>query len=141
MKIFLLKKNLNICAPCENPPFWMKQTNKQTNKKYIEQTKTHASVTSPVPFFFFFFLMLALLRRTSFSWTPSKSYISIISYTLHLQVYAYTWKLLRFSCLLYCGPWVLINEAFAINNFRGIYYKRPKPSGVLQYVLQQTFRP
>ena len=29
-----------------------KNTNKQTNKKYIEQTKTHASVTSPVPFFF-----------------------------------------------------------------------------------------
>ena len=36
---------------------------------------------------FFPFLMLVFLRRTSFSWTPSMSYISSSFYTLHLQVF------------------------------------------------------
>ena len=52
---------------------------------------------------FNFFLMLVLLRRTSFLDTFYVLYFNH-HYTLHLQVYACSWKLFRFSSLLSCGP-------------------------------------
>ena len=53
-------------------------------------------VLNIVKYFHNIFFYVGPLKEDFFFWTPSKSYISIIIYTLHLQDYAYTWKLLRF---------------------------------------------
>ena len=54
------------------------------------------------------YFMLALLRRTSSS-GHLLSPIFQPSFTHYIyRFYTYTWKLLRFSCLLHCHPWILL---------------------------------